>query len=270
MMPVQPKRLNSIVVVLAAAIVLTGCGRTPSEADIKQVVERFMTQENGRRVGAEEPYVNLDRLCSSQGDAGQAEFREVDRVVEIVGPKREMAQGLFHWYAKTIWPVKVALRLQCQHSASAAPIIASQEFELEYDDDAGTWKVYGSAWSAWAEGPTEQDVIAWEFYAAIIFGFAVGVIAAAARQPNLEPGPFVSGLLPGLGVGMFAAIAVGLYVGFEYRILEDDSSPGLLNAIAYGFIGLFVGLFGGAIGGCAGGLGGTLIGRLLAGASARR
>ena len=248
------------VAVLTLTVALAACSRAPTDADIKQSVEKFMTLDNGRSVDPLEPYVNLDHACSSLGQqGGRAEFQSAARVVETAGPKRAVAQGLSNWYAKTVWPVKVELRLQCEGGGSAASITATQDFEIEYDGNNGLWTVGNTRWGPWAEDPSAEDVFMWELYTALLCSLAVSVIAASASRPGGDR--LALGITSGASAGLFATIVLGLYVGFSYRILLEDGSPGIETALLFAFAGLFIGTIGGLVGASIGAWSGSRLGR---------
>ena len=184
------------------------------------------------------------------------EFLGADRVVETVGPKRVLAQGLYNYYAKTVWPVKVELRVACESGSTTSQI---QEFELEYDDDSTAWKVDSSRWSPWLSDPTENDIFKWEFLAALISALAAGFGLAVTQRPDQSPGRVSMGAIAGLTAGFFVTVPLGIFVGLTTPTVEG--TPGIGTALTYGFVGLFIGFLVGIPAGCAGGFAASLLRR---------
>ena len=232
---------------MVLCIAVAGCARTPSDADARRTIVDYLSEAH---FGSGS--VDLSRLCASVGhDSAQGEFLGV-RDVTFVGPKRVMAQGIFHWYVKTIWPVKAALRLKCGNG-SYDIVAANQEFELEYDGNAGAWHVAEAYWNPWVENPTETDVLLWDFYAALIVSALIGFVAAIRMQERWTT-RFGLGAAMGAVFGWGAAIVFAIYAGFRFQIAEYTDPPGFGNAIGLAFLAFFIGFFGGGLGGLAGGL----------------
>lgn len=249
-------RTYALSIVLAVGVAVGGCSGAPSESEIKQAIDSFMHSPLRGRL--DEPYLNLNRLCSNQG-AETAEFLAVERVIEIDAPKRTAAQGLYHYYTKTIWPVKVEMSLQCQRDELTAPLTSTQDFALWYDGHS--WTVSDTQWRPWwEEGPVEHDVLVWELYTALISGAVIAFLSAASSRSNMNP--WLYGFGNGHSVSFVLTIILGVYVGLKVHIVGTDP-PGLAGGLTFGFLGAVIGLIAGAVGACAGSLCGNLLGRIL-------
>ena len=236
--------------VLCLAIIVAGCSRAPTDTEARHTIVEYL---NGIHMGSES--VDMNRLCASAGrQSSEGAFLGVGDVTQV-GPKRVMAQGLFHWYVKTVWPVKASMHVKCGEAAYDT-VTADQEFELEYDSDARAWHVSETYWNPWVENPTESDVLLWDFYAALIVGALAGFVTAIRTDERLSTRVGL-GATMGFALGWAAAIAFAIYAGFRYQIAEYTDKPGLGTAIGLAFLAFFIGFFGGGLGGLAGSLAGA-------------